>query len=202
MKFALFTILILVLAASCGRESNDAASLNAKEVTLSFSGTKVFVPEHYILVTPSKYKKLIKALPDNIPEIVEKNVAKIDALVEANYIFDIYVDNANANNTIWFMDGPAVRLNKDLVNYFVASTDQRLKNEFEPYGIYYKRIENTFYTGRHNQLLKVKYEVLADGVTTYTTEYLATSLTTCLGVMVNNIANEDYEVLVKNMKME
>lgn len=198
MRILIFLILILLMATSCSQPESKVD--NVREITVGFANAKLPVPKSYHLVTPSRYKKMIQST-NTLPEFVELKFNKVDALVEANYVFEIYIDSTNSNNTIWFVDGPAVRLTEDMISYFISSTEKRLESEFALYGVSYKRVENTFYNGRHNQLLKVKYEMLYDDTKTYITEYLVTSLTKTIGITVNNESENDLEELIKKIKI-
>lgn len=198
MRIPTYVTLILLMLISCSKSENKVDNL--QEITVDFAKAKVPLPKLYHLVAPSRYKKIIQST--TLPEFVELKSNMVDALVEANYVFEIYIDSTNSSNTIWFMDGPAVRLTKDMISFFISSTEKRFNSEFTPYGASYKRVENTFYDGRHNQLLKVKYEILYDDAKTYTTEYLVTSLTKTIGITVNNESETDFEELIKKIKME
>ncbi len=188
--------MLLVVLVACNTRTHQMP--DAREVTLTFAPLRCLVPSHYQLTTPVRYIQLLQRM--HAPEEAQVRTAQVEAMLEKDYLFDLYVDTLNADHTIWFVDGPYVRLNKDIIRYHVGTMEQAFRSQMESEGVEVKRVDNTFYNGRAAQLLKVKFEWTSGEVRSYTTEYILTTYTRSVLIMVNHSDPQDYEELIRQVK--
>ena len=188
--------LLVLLLWSCRQQ---AADIPYREVTLSFASIRCRVPAHYQLVTPTRYQKIILQAHPNA--YGQQRAAQVDALLARGYLFDLYMDSANADHTLWLVDGPYVRLNNEMVREHVRTLDSNFRSQLPDPAVTVKRLESAFFNGRAAQMLKVKFQWNLGDVSSYTTEYIVTTYTRSVMVVVNHSTPEDYESLVRQMRM-
>ncbi len=189
-------LLPLVLLVAC--TARNSQQPDAREVTLTFAPLRCLVPAQYQLTTPVRYIRMLQRLHG--PAEVQVRTAQVEAMLAKGYLFDLYVDSLNADHTLWFVDGPYVRLNKDIIRYHVGTMEQTFRSQMESEGVTVRRIDNAFYNGRAAQLLKVKFEWRSGDVRSYTTEYILTTYTRSVLIMVNHSDPQDYEDLIRQVK--
>jgi len=170
-----------------------------KTVKIGFARVSVNIPKKYERVEPDD---LINRILETDTIYGERRAARFEKMKAAGPAFMIYVDTADINNLIYFMDGDHVRLTSELVKYWVPRLEQTLESDWSEEGIHFKRIDNQFYPGRTTQLLKLKYELTRTEQLGYSTMYLISTSTNTFGVFVSGSANEDYEELFSKIKIQ
>jgi hypothetical protein len=139
---------------------------------------------------------------DKPEDVIQASVQKIETVKTLPTDFIIYSDTTNFENNIWFQEGEHVPLTKSLSQQYLGMLEHQLQKEWTPQGIKYDRVESKYFSGRNNQIIKLKYKLIHQSFSRYTTQYLISTKTQTMGIVINSLTLSDYESMVTEMKIK
>ncbi|HYF66655.1 MAG TPA: hypothetical protein VD884_00905 [Ohtaekwangia sp.] len=197
----LFYILIILSLTACGKGGGFDENDDLQLVKIEFANSTIGIPKNYKLKSPEEIKESLLNSSKRYSEISE-TIQKLDYIKSIPTEFQIYVDTLNYDNNIWFQEGQYVRLTKSLSQQYLSALETQLQKQWTPQDIKYERLESKFLSGTHAQLIKLKYKLSRESSSTYTTQYLISSNSKTIGVIINNVGPDDMENLVSRTRMK
>ena len=201
MKQVLYLLSIIFLVNSCGQSSRSVHSQDLQTVTIDFADAEIKMPKNYKQVSPDELKKILIS-SDKPHDVVQANIRKIETLKTFPTDFIIYSDTTNAENNIWFQEGEHISLTKSLSEQYLSALEQQLQKEWTPQDIEYDRVESKYFAGSNAQIIKLKYKLTHESFSQYTTQYVISTRTKTMGIVINSQTLADYESMVKGMKIK
>jgi hypothetical protein len=198
MRSLLYSMLIILVLVSC-KEQNQDERKDLREITFDFTPIRVKPPNRYKSVSIEKLRELM--MKSDLSE--EEKMVRIDRL---NYMvlgqsrLQFLVDTADVYDIIWVAENEYVRLNKQLISHYLGTLTKSMNEQMQD--VPFKRLENKFFDGPKTQLLKIKYALGYDSSHSFLTQYILTTQTETVGLMVSNSSGEDFEELVKKIKLK
>lgn len=197
----LFCILTIVCFTACYKTDKSKEIDDLQVVKIEFANATIGIPQRYKLTSPEELKEGLLNSGKQYSEISE-TIQKIDAIKSIPTAFEIYVDTLNFDNNVWFQQGEHVRLTKSVSQQYLAVLETQLQKQWTPQGIKFERIESKYLSGTDVHLVKLKYKLTREGLSTYTTQYLVSSNSTTLGVVINNANSDDLERLIRGIRIK
>lgn len=77
---------------------------------------------------------------------------------------------------------------------------ESLNQSWGAQGISYQKVDSKFMTYGTNQIIKVTYKLTDSQMKRLTTNYVVSTPSETIGIVVNNAGLEDFEGLIKEMK--
>lgn len=199
MKQLLYFLSIILLFISCGKKINSDGE-GFQTVTIDFANARMEMPHSYKHVSVEELENLVmnSSGPEDLKQLQIQKFELVKAFPEQ---FIIYCDTANSENTIWLQKGEHITLTKHIAQQYLGMLEQQLEAQWKPYGIEYDRMENNYVSVNDIQIIKIKYRLNHQDLERYTTQYLISTKTQTMGIIVNGIDLNDYENNVKRLKI-
>ncbi|PCI98513.1 MAG: hypothetical protein COB15_05630 [Flavobacteriales bacterium] len=197
MKNFLF-ILSIFIATGCGED--NTINYNLKTIEIRFAKAKMDIPNSYIKSSPDELIEEVKR--SDLPEpIVKSRIQFYETIKSYKLKSLVFTDTTNIGNKIMIQEGEHVMLTKKISQLYAGKLEQELEKNWLTQGVGYKRIEIKFSKGGTTQLVKLKYNIIFGDYSNYTTQYIITTLKKTLAITVTSTSKEDYEDLIKGMKI-
>jgi hypothetical protein len=174
--------------------NSDGARLQT--VAVGFANASMEIPLSYKRVPVEELENLL--INSGIPEDLKQKLAFVNAF-PAHFI--IYSDTTNLQNMIWFQKGEHITLTKGLAQQYLSMLEQQLEGQWKPYGIDYDRVGSNFISENNIKILKLQYKLNHQGLVRYATQYLVSTKTQTIGVIVNGLTSNDFESSVRRLKI-
>jgi hypothetical protein len=124
-------------------------------------------------------------------------------IIKANpTYFNFYFDTANFENMILFQKGEHVNLTKSVSRQFINMLEEGMEQQWKPYNVKRRRMESKYISGDLANIVKVKYLLTFKNVSQYLTQYLVSSPTQTLGIIVRRVDSLDFEPHVTQLKIK
>lgn len=197
-KFIVIALVALIV--SCGRNSK-ITDKNSRQVEIDFADISISLPKVFHRFSPDELIYSIEDLDSAEMSETEKlaRIDQIETVKSTNLKFYIYVDTTNINNTIIFLAEDYLKLDNEVRQYILSNADKSLKPKIAEQGVQIKRVDNQFFKGRRVEILKLKYEVMRQELSSYWTTYMVTTVSNSFQIFVTRIDIEDYEDRVTRM---
>jgi hypothetical protein len=192
-------LITLLLVIGCKSEKKETLSENNETELqqIEFLAKEIHFPENYRKTSLEEVTEVFKQIPNpNGYEVAYMN--GLQNLKNFNVKFEVFTEKENFMNSIWFMLGEYIPLDKSIVNTYVNMLEQQLLPQTEKFGIEYKRLESKLLTNKNTKAIKVKYQQILNGNKRYLTQYLVTYKLKTFSFVVSNKENIDYQFMTKN----
>jgi hypothetical protein len=174
---------------------------NSQRITIDFAETTINIPDHFKLTSSSLLKKDLLRL-DEADYIIRTSIQNIEKIESMPMDFIIYADTANFENNISFQEGEYVSLTKSISQQYLGMLEKQLSQTWASQGIEFERIESKFISSESKKIIKIKFKLTHGDFSRFTTQYIASAKSNTVGMIVNSLSSEDYEILIKGMKIE
>lgn len=194
-------LLSLILIIGCKSEKKETLSENnnTKLHLIEFLKTQIHFPANYEKTSIDKVTETFTQIPT--PNGYEASYMNgLQNLKNFNVEFEVFCEKENYMNSIWFMLGEYIPLDKSMVSTYVTMLEQTLLPQTEKFGIEYNRLERKFISNKNTKIIKVKYEQILNGNKRYLTQYLVTHKLKTFSFVVSNEKNVDYQFMTKNFE--
>ena len=196
-KTILFISILLILSCKSEKKENTSKINNTELHLIEFLDKRIDFPKNY---RKTSLEEISKSFEQNsAPNGFEESyVNGLRNLLNMNAKFEIFSEKENDMNSIWFLLGEYIPLDKSIVNPYVNMMETQLLTQTEKYGIEYKRLESKFLTNMNTKTIKIKYEQILNGNKRYLTQYLISYKLKTFSIYVSNEKNIDYQFITKN----
>ncbi len=165
---------------------------------INFLNKKAYIPNEFLKTNLNELGEMLRQNPD-LNEFDKMNYQlAVSSSKASGKVPVLYQDTVTTGNSIWFLPGSYVPLNKNQVNEFVQATEYSFINPARSRGIIIDRLEAKFITKNNLKAIKIKYEIKL-GVVKYLTQYIVTKNLETYSIMVVNNKNEDYQKILKSL---
>jgi len=197
VKKLLTIIVILIVAFGCHNKNVDS---NLKTIDIKFAKAKLQIPASYIISSPRELIQEVRH--SNLPNpIIQNRIQFYETIKSYKLKSLVYSDTTEIDNKIMMQEGEHVMLTKHISQLYAGQLEQELQKNWVTQGIDFKRVEIKFSKGGTTQIIKLKYNILYDNYSNYTTQYIITTLKKTIAITVTSSSNQDFEDLIKRMKV-
>jgi hypothetical protein len=200
VKQHLYFLSLILLFISCEkRKTLDAEGLQT--VTIGFANASMEMPRFYRDIPVEVLENLLgnSGEPDDLKQLQIQRLELVKAF-PAHFI--IYTDSTNLANQIWFQKGEHIVLTKHIAQQYLSMLEHQLEEQWNPYGVDYNRMESRYISTPNGQIIKLKYKIYHQDQMRFSTQYLISTRTQTMGIIVNGIDSMDYEDNVRRLKIE
>lgn len=196
-KILLLLTLLLIIGCKSDKKETLSGSNDTELHLIEFLGTEIHFPKNYEKTNLEEVSEIFRQIPTpNGYEAAYTN--GLQNLKNFDAEFEIFAEKQNYMNSIWFMNGEYIPLDKSIVNTYVNMVEQQLLPQKEKFGIEYNRLESKFLTNKNTKAIKVKYEQKINDQKRYLTQYLVTYKLKTFSFIVSNEKNIDHQFMTKN----
>jgi hypothetical protein len=186
---------------ACNSVDKSMVTESTRTVSIDFANASIELPKSFELTTTDDLKfALINS--NKSDKIIQTNLQKIEAIENFPFAIIIYSDTSNFENNIWFQQGEHFQLTKELSKHYINLVEKQLKLDWSYQGIDYERVEGKYLSNKNAQIIKLKYKLTLEGETRFTTQYLISTRTQTIGVIINNMTTIDFENLIKGIRVK
>lgn len=146
-----------------------------------------------------------KDLTNKVTELEENTTAYIESIKKfesSKYGFKLFIDTLDFSSQIMFFGQEHLFIDKQTSGQYLTLLERQLENEWIPQGISFKRLESNFFSGKTVGILKIKYEINSNNITSFKTQYIVTTNKNTFGILVNKSDSEDFQNLITSMKLK
>ncbi|TKS57187.1 hypothetical protein [Mesohalobacter halotolerans] len=200
MKKILLLILIIFLSCKKDKKKLPAEFKQTNTFQIEFLKRKISLPNNYEKTTFEDILDFIKKGEHNdslIKSAHQKNIM----LQNFGHEFEVFADENNYLNTITFMSGKYVKLDKNVLKSYVEVLKNQISNQSTEYNIQNKITEKEFLTYGKTKVIKVKFQQISADETKYLTQYLITIGINTFSIAIVNEENTDYQFILENFRV-
>ena len=186
-----FLVLIILFSYSCRNAEEKFVSEfpDSTKHRIEFLEKDFYIPSHYKKASLGGVFQ--KKLQDrNSTNPLHRNKQRYQQLLESSADFEYFIDESNPANSITFVLGEYVLLNKKNMYSFAEILRKQNPNR--------DLLEKKFYNLSYADVVKVKFRNKAE---IFTTQYLISRGSKTISMIVVNSENEDYDHLIKNFSI-
>lgn len=166
-------------------------------VTIDFAKIKIQLPKYYFKTDHEELTSIIDFIDENT-QIQLNNIKEFE---KSNKGFVIFVDSSNVFNQIMIFGAEHTYFDKKTAGQYLYLLERQLENEWIPRNINYTRLESNYLSNSNVRILKVKYEIIINNITNYTTQYIITTAKKSFSIVVNNTTIEDFQKNIAAIKL-
>jgi len=196
-KFLISIILFLILSCKSDKKDLPSEFKDTEQHFIEFLEREIRLPNEYEKNTIEQMF-FIRESYDNPDGFVELQYKRLNSLQNSGAEFKIFTEKGDFINTISFMLGKYIPLDKSVVNRYVNILEQQILPESTEFGFEYKRLESKFITLKNTKIIKVKYEQTNQGKKLFMTQYLITYRYKTFSMIIINKKDIDFQYLLKN----
>lgn len=166
---------------------------------VNFLNKKVYIPSNYTKINLDELAEMLKQNPD-LNELDKMNYKfATSSYDQSENVPVLYQDSIVNTNSIWFLPGAYIPINKGMVNEFVNATERQFLDPAEQQGVYFDRLEAKFITQHSLKAIKIKYKLTIDNKTRYFTQFIITKNLETYSMVVLHDYNEDFQKILKSL---
>ncbi len=199
MKQLITIISILCLLFSCGK-TDALKQEDLQEITLDFSETVIEIPRSYELISLNKLKEKLIAL-GKTNNITLDDILNIEKLKSISRSFIVYADTTNSENNIFFQEANYTELTGSSAQEYLDLLEKHTAHMWKNKKVSFEKIESEFISDEDCKIIKLKYKLTHDNFSRFGTQYIISSKLKTIGITVNSLTSEDYEALIRKLKM-
>jgi hypothetical protein len=200
MKKILLLILITFLSCKTDKKKLPAEFEQTNTFQIEFLKREIRLPNNYEKTTFEDILDFIKKSEHNdslIKSAHQKNIL----LQNFGHEFEVFADEDNYLNTITFMSGKYVKLDKNVLKSYVEALKNQISIQSTEYNIQNKITEKEFLTYGKTKVIKVKFQQISADETKYLTQYLITVGINTFSIAIVNDENTDYQLILENFRV-
>lgn len=167
---------------------------------IEFLNRDVRLPNHYIKTTFEHILEFIKQGEHN-DELTLSAHQKNILLQNFGHEFEVFVDENNYLNTITFMSGKYMKLDKNVLSSYVEVLESQISKQSIEFNIQNTITEREFLTYGQTKIIKVKFQQISAEETKYLTQYLITLGINTFSIAVVNGEDADYQFILENFRL-
>lgn len=185
---------------SCGENRDNISDSDLKRISIDFANAKMNLPKSFQQTSFSEYRqKLINSNKPN--DVIESSLVKLEQMQSIPQKIILFTDTSNFDNAIWFQEGEHVNLTKSLAQQYMRLLDENLVKQWTPQGIKFSKIDSKYFNGKNAKVIKLKYKLTDNISTRFSTQYIISTNSNTWSITVSNITDQDFEQLVKKIKI-
>ncbi|MFC5048118.1 hypothetical protein ACFSTE_01725 [Aquimarina hainanensis] len=200
----LLPLLFLSLCVSCdiptdGMSQNGRKSAPTK-TKIDFQGNTIVLPQGYLLISAEEFENRIESIADSSKF---KKMAKqeLEKVKNRKVEYQLFIDPNNSKNFVFVYTRNYVEFDEFIAQKYVSNLNKELKRESNKQRIKYRRIHGRYFFTNTSKIVKLKYIKAVKQEQKFQTEYLISSQSGGMGLLVSNTQNIDFETSVKGLAM-
>lgn len=197
----IITFIVSLLFIGCNDKSTTTKEIfnGFTSQPVNFLNKKAYIPSNYKKINLNELGEMLKQNPDlNKLDKMNYRLAT-SSYNQSGKTPVLYQDTIVNTNSIWFLPGSYVPLDKTMVNDFVTAAEKQLLIPAQYQGINYKRLEAKFIKLNALKAIKVKYKLIFNDNIRYLTQYIITKQLETYSMIVTHEYNEDFQKVLKSL---
>ncbi|MDY8137137.1 hypothetical protein [Aquimarina sp. 2201CG5-10] len=194
-KFLL--LFIVVLLTGCELPTNGIIKRSSfSENTIAFKDSIIELTDGYAKMAPDEFLTRLDSLKDK-PMFKKVTLRELEKVKSKNVEFEIFVEDENIENYVLVYARDYVQFDEFSAQRYVARLNDRLKDESNVQEVRYKRIHGRYFYTPKSKIVKLKYLKALKKERKFQTEYIVSSQSGGMGLLVSNLDDVDFEDRIK-----
>lgn len=199
-KILLLFIILSILGCSDSKNEFESKFPDYSLNEINFLNKEFYLPDNFQNASSdSTFKRKINSI--NSIDSLSLNNQKYLSLLNSGAQFEYFIDTKNPENTITFILGEYISLNRSTMNQFAEMLKMKSYKKDSEQNYRYNLEQKKFYKLSYADVVKVKFKRTGDEKELYLTQYLISQGLKTMTMIVTNSKNEDYDELIKNFKL-
>lgn len=199
-KILLLFIILSILGCSDSKNEFESKFPDYSLNEINFLNKEFYLPDNFQNASSdSTFKRKINSI--NSIDSLSLNNQKYLSLLNSGAQFEYFIDTKNPENTLTFILGEYISLNKSTMNQFAEMLKMKSYKKDSEQNYRYNLEQKKFYKLSYADVVKVKFKRTRDEEELYLSQYLISQGLKTMTMIVTNSKNEDYDELIKNFKL-
>jgi len=200
MKKILLLISIILISCKADKKKLPAEFEHTTNFQIDFLKREILLPDNYEKTTFNELLDTINKSEHNA-KLIQSAHQKNILLQNLGHKFEVLADKNNYFNTITFMSGEYMKLDKNVLNSYVEALESQILTQSTEYNIQNNIIERKFLTYGNTKIIKVKFQQIGADETSFLTQYLITLGRNTFSIAIINNENIDYQFILENFRV-
>ncbi len=184
---------------SCGKK-DTLKQEDLQEITLDFSEAVIEIPKSYELISLNKLKEELIDL-GKTNNITQEDILNIEKLKSISTNFTVYADTANSENNIFFQEANYTELTESAAQGYLNLLEEHIAHTWRNKKVTFEKIESEFISDEDRKIVKLKYKLTHDNFSRFGIQYIISTKSKTIGITISSLTSEDYEALIRKLKM-
>ena len=198
-KLLLLSIVILVVG--CDFSSKKTGKTLFSKNTLEFKNNTIVLTSDYQKMAPEDFKTRLDSIQDEskFKKIALEELKKIQ---DKNVDFGLFVDNKNIENYVFIYTCDYYQFDEHRAARVVQALSDQKKDEANTQEVRYKRIHGRYFFTPTSKVVKLKYLKAYKKERKFQTEYIVSSKSGGIGLLISNLEDIDFEGSIKRLAVK
>lgn len=197
-KFLLLmiTTLLLVGCELISEKKNGFSKFSKNKI--EFKNNTIVLTSDYVKATPEEFRTRIDSLK-NKPKFKTVALQELKKVEDKKVDFELFVDDTNVENYVFIYTCDFYQFDEHRAARVVQTLSDQLQDEANIQEVKYKRIHGRFFFTPTSKVVKLKYLKAYKKDRKFQTEYIISSKSGGIGLLISNLEDIDFEGSVKKL---
>ncbi|WP_025742820.1 hypothetical protein [Aquimarina pacifica] len=194
-------MLIAVLLVSCEFVPKESKFSKYKKNTIEFRNNTIVLKSGYLKTSTEEFKSRVDSLP-NDSKFKKLALEELKKVEEKKVDYEIFADQNNIANYVFIYTCDFYEFDEHRAAKVVQAMNNQLKDEATNQEVRYRRIHGRFFFTPTSKVIKLKYLKAYKSERKFQTEYIVSSKSGGVGLLISNLEDIDFEGSIKRLAVK
>lgn len=166
--------------------------------TIDFKNNTIVLTSGYEKMEPEQFKSMLDSVKDQ-PRFVKVALQQLKKIEDKKVDFELFVDEKNVENYVFIYACDFYQFDEHRAAKVVQALNNELMKESYSQKVKYRRIHGRFFFTPTSKVVKLKYLNHYKKERKFQTEYIVSSKSGGIGLLVSNTDDIDFENSIKKL---